>query len=182
MNSQNFRREFSAGCVVYQPGQPVKYLIGKHSGYHKWVLPKGLIEKGEKGSQTALRETAEEMGVKAQLVSQEPIHKEQYFFYADYKDKQDKGEQSTRRVEKYQESFDKKDDQNQKTKVLKTVTFYLAKFKSGDPEDHGWEMSTAGWYDYEKARGLMAFKGEKQALKKAREKLKELSNQPKLLE
>ena len=40
----------------------IGWLIGKHSGYHKWVLPKGLIEKGEKGYETAVREVQEEMG------------------------------------------------------------------------------------------------------------------------
>jgi len=86
------KREFSAGCVVYKQTKvqsskfKVQYLLGKHSGYHKWVLPKGLIEEGEKSWQTALRETEEETGVRARLVEPKPIHKEPYFFYATYKD------------------------------------------------------------------------------------------------
>ena len=71
---KTFKQEFSAGLVVFKKYQSIKYqvskykvkfLLGKHSGYNKWVLPKGLIEKGELGWQTALRETEEEMGVKA---------------------------------------------------------------------------------------------------------------------
>ena len=75
--------------------------------------------------------------------------------------------QNTRRVEKYKESFDSAQDEGGKTKVFKTVAFYLAEYVSGSPEDHGWEMSEAGWFDYENALDLMAFKGEKAALIKA---------------
>ena len=45
------KREFSAGGVVFKKLSvlssqfSVVFLLGKHSGYHKWVLPKGLIEK-----------------------------------------------------------------------------------------------------------------------------------------
>ena len=80
IKSQSFKREFSAGCVVYKKASsgPL-FLIGRHSGYHKWVLPKGLIEKDEHGWQAALRETKEEMGVTAKLINPKPIFKIQYF-------------------------------------------------------------------------------------------------------
>jgi 8-oxo-dGTP pyrophosphatase MutT (NUDIX family) len=177
-----FKREFSAGCVVFKKlpvtsnpvslagrQQPVVFLLGKHSGYHKWVLPKGLIEKREKGWQTALRETEEEMGIRAKLVNKKPIHKIQYYYVADFKKaasnqqpeasiKNAKLDPSTRRVIKYSESG------GLKVKVLKTVTFYLGKYLSGDLKDHGWEMEEAGWFTYERALNLMSFKGEKEAL------------------
>lgn len=148
------KREFSAGGVVFKNS---KFLLGKHSGYHKWVLPKGLIEKGEKGWQTALRETEEEMGVKTKLVSDKPIHKEIYFYIADFK----KEQKDTRKVAIYQEQG------GGKTKVFKTVTFYLLEYVAGDPKNHGWEMEEAGWFPLEKALDMLAFKGEKEALKKA---------------
>ncbi len=182
-----FKREFSSGGVVYKKRQAftqkggqasvkcqVKFLLGKHSGYHKWVLPKGLIEKGEKSWQTAIRETEEEMGVKTKLVREKPIHKEEYFFVADLKQlkiqnekikiaiKNSKLDKNKRRVEKYQE------DGGKKVRVFKTVTFYLLEYVSGRPEEHGWEMEEAGWFEYEEALKLMAFKGEKEALKKAK--------------
>jgi len=190
MNKKNFRREFSAGCVVFRQQttnnkqQTTKYLIGKHSGYHKWVLPKGLIEKGEKGWETGLRETEEEMGVRAKLVDKKSIHREQYMYYADYKDKNiepgtlnmgEEKEKSRRRVDKYEEEGGKK------TKVFKTVSFYLAKYESGSPKNHGWEMEDAGWYEIDEALGLMAFDGEKEALEKAKKRIKKLQNRPKLL-
>ena len=81
-----FKREFSAGGAVFKrKGRKLLWLIGKHSGYHKWVLPKGLIEKGEKGFEAAVRETEEEMGVKAKVLNEKPIYKEEYWFVAELK-------------------------------------------------------------------------------------------------
>ena len=177
----------------------MEFLLGKHSGYHKWVLPKGLIEKDEKPWQTAIRETEEEMGVKAKLLSKKPIYRERYVYWADLKSqsKNSKSEarnskqisnskfqtqnnraieqssngQDSRRVLKYQEAGGKK------TKVFKVVTFYLLKYLSGDPKDHGWEMEKAGWFSYRQALDKLAFTGEKEALKKARKKISSLAEE-----
>jgi len=195
-----FKREFSAGCVVYKKFKSIKdleslkFLLGKHSGYHKWVLPKGLIEKGEKDFETAVRETEEEMGVKAKLVSQKPIYEEEYFFVADFKPQaanpkseilnskqiQNSNDQNLkqsanvpeRRVLVYQENG------GGKVRVFKTVSFYLAEYGSGSSEDHGWEMSEVGWFTYEEALERLAFKGEKEALKKAKEKISKQEENP----
>lgn len=158
------KQEYSAGGVVYKKtNQGLRFVLGQHSGYHKWVLPKGLIEEGEQPPQTAIRETEEEMGVKTQLADKKPVHKETYFYLADLKKTPGK---STRRVEKYQE------EGGDKTKVKKTVTFYLLKHISGEPEkDHGWEMERAGWFNYDQALKKLAFEGERAALKKAQVKL-----------
>ncbi len=197
---KSIEREFSAGGVVFKKYQipntkyQILFLLGKHSGYHKWVLPKGLIEAGEKLADTAIRETEEEMGVKAKVIQKEPIHIEKYVYYADYKEatestkheapnskqiqnskitntKQEeiemaKRDQETRRVEKYQE------EGGGKTKVFKTVTFYLMEYISGDPKEHGWEMKEVGWFTKDEALKIMGFTGEKEALKKALQLLK----------
>ena len=69
--------EHSAGGVVYRQGRPAAtghqqpatlWLICKHSGYHKWVLPKGIVEEGEDPKETAVREVLEETGVRAKIV------------------------------------------------------------------------------------------------------------------
>jgi 8-oxo-dGTP pyrophosphatase MutT (NUDIX family) len=231
----SFRREFSAGGIVYkkqvtllrQPTslklrgsgrlrkgmasskEQVLWLIGKHSGYHKWVLPKGLIEKGERGYETALREVEEEMGIRASLVSEKPIHRVSYVYWADFKDKQvtsnkkqvtsnkkqgikegkveiERYEQSDeaklvfaeastkrrRRVEKYQEepSFAKASE-GKRMRVFKVVSFYLMEYESGDVADHDWEMEAAVWLPFEEAIGKLAFKGEREALRQAQDKL-----------
>lgn len=160
------RCEFSAGGVVYKfENNQLVFLLGKHSGYHKWVLPKGLIEQGEKPEEAAVRETEEEMGVVAKQVKPEPIHIERYSYTADYKIPLDislQTSKSTRRVKNYQETG------GSGVLVNKTVTFYLMEWVSGDPQkDHGWEMEEAGWFDYEECLKIMGFEGEKEVLEKA---------------
>lgn len=171
VNKQNLKQEFSAGCVVFKRlpvashKLPVVFLLGKHSGYHKWVLPKGLIEKGEQSWQTAVRETEEELGIKVKLIGEIPISEESYSYYANLKTNQHPKngypKKPFRRVAQYQE------EGGQKTKISKTVTFYLAEYISGDPKNHGWEMENAGWFELAEALKLMSFKGEKTALTKA---------------
>jgi 8-oxo-dGTP pyrophosphatase MutT (NUDIX family) len=65
------KREFSAGGVLVRRlrGRWVFAAIrpgGKEPGL--WALPKGLIGKGEKPDETAVREVAEETGVQGSLV------------------------------------------------------------------------------------------------------------------
>lgn len=169
MKTQNLKHEFSSGCVVFKKQSPLTnylFLLGKHSGYHKWVLAKGLIEKGETNQQTAIRETEEEMGVKVKILSPKPIYIAEYVYFADFKDP--KKNKSTRRVKKYQE------DGGGKIKVFKTVTFYLAQYVSGSPKNHGWEMEDSGWFKYQQALKIMAFKEEKETLEKARKQIEKL--------
>jgi len=74
INKQSkFKREFSAGGAVYKKdGDKTLWLVCKHSGYHKWVLPKGLMEEGESGPTTAEREIEEECGIKAKVIAKIP--------------------------------------------------------------------------------------------------------------
>lgn len=69
----NSKQELSAGGVVYkkEDGQ-ILWLVCKHSGYHKWVLPKGLVEEGEGLEETAVREVEEECGIKTKVVAKIP--------------------------------------------------------------------------------------------------------------
>lgn len=65
-------REFSAGGVVVRRlrGQWMLAAIrpaGKPDG--TWALPKGLVGRGERPEEAALREVEEETGVEARLVS-----------------------------------------------------------------------------------------------------------------
>ncbi|HEX3053098.1 MAG TPA: NUDIX domain-containing protein [Aggregatilineaceae bacterium] len=64
------RNEVSAGGVVYRrSGKTYEVLIGKDAGYHRWVLPKGLVSKDEALETAALREVQEEVGVKAHVMA-----------------------------------------------------------------------------------------------------------------
>lgn len=166
VKSMKTKQEVSAGCVVFKIAKSnYLFLLGKHSGYHKWVLPKGLIEKGEKDIETAIRETEEELAVKVEIIGDKPIYTEKYIYTADFKQNQHPNngynKKPIRRVAQYQEAG------GGQFKVFKTVTFYLAKYISGDPKNHGWEMSDANWYTFNEALKIMSFKGEKDALIKA---------------
>jgi 8-oxo-dGTP pyrophosphatase MutT (NUDIX family) len=64
-------REFSAGGVLVRRMNGRWWLAairpnGKPEGV--WALPKGLIDAGEKGPETAVREVAEETGLHGRLV------------------------------------------------------------------------------------------------------------------
>lgn len=63
--------EFSAGGIVFRhrPGSPdaVEFLIIL-DGYGRWTFPKGLVEEGESPEMAAMRETAEETGIKAEVI------------------------------------------------------------------------------------------------------------------
>ncbi len=56
-------------------------------------------------------------------------------------------------------------------KIFKVVTYFLMKYISGDPKDHDWEVSEAGWYSPEDALKQLSFSKDKELLKKALELL-----------
>jgi 8-oxo-dGTP diphosphatase len=64
------RREFSAGGVVVRRmrGRWWVALVRPRREHHRpevWALPKGLIDAGERGLETAIREVFEETGIRA---------------------------------------------------------------------------------------------------------------------
>jgi len=74
------RKEISAGGVVYRRGvSGVEVVIAKAGGYHRWVLPKGLVRRDESYEETALRETEEETGVQARVVA--PLGEPERYIY-----------------------------------------------------------------------------------------------------
>lgn len=74
------RDEVSAGGVVYRrAGDTVEVLICKDAGYHRWVLPKGLVGRGESHEDTAVREVEEEVGVRGRLVA--PLGEPEKYVY-----------------------------------------------------------------------------------------------------
>ncbi|MDP2926773.1 MAG: NUDIX domain-containing protein [bacterium] len=75
-------REFSAGGIVYKKeGDQMLWLIRRPKGNSEyrgnlgWTLPKGWIDEGETIEQAALRETAEEAGVRAKIIEKLPSFK-----------------------------------------------------------------------------------------------------------
>ncbi len=161
--------EVSAGGVVYRmvgnsAGQleHAEFLIGKHSGYRKWVLPKGLVENGESNTEAALREVWEEVGVKARIVGQEPVGCVEYSYKADMEEVRNKNphtDETTRRVKTYQEQG------GGNVLVNKKVLFYLMEVVS-DKGEAGWEMEDRRWVTKEEGLELLAFESEREILKK----------------
>jgi 8-oxo-dGTP pyrophosphatase MutT (NUDIX family) len=65
-------RETSAGGVVFRNGT----VLILQTPSDEWVLPKGKIEDGESGADTAMREVLEETGIQTEAV--EPLGVTQY--------------------------------------------------------------------------------------------------------
>ncbi len=157
--------EKSAGGVVYRVKREIsnhkfsnsqikyEFLIGKHSGYHKWVLPKGLVEKGESQMEAAVREVREEVGVEARIIDVVPLKTIEYYYFADL----DMSGKTTRRVEKYSESG------GAKTRIHKQVIFYLMEMEK-DLGVVGWEMKERKWVSFEEGMELLEFESERGVL------------------
>ena len=159
---QKTREEHSAGGVVYRKvGGNYEFLVSKHSGYHKWVLPKGHIEPGETAVETAVREVHEETGVTAHVVGEEPVKTISYWFYSD----PDESGETTRTVKKYQEQG------GNKVRVHKQVDFYLME-ATADEGKPGWEMEERKWVMYKEAMELLAFETEKEVFGAVGKKLR----------
>ena len=75
-------RESSAGGIVYKKeNDQILWLIQRPKGNPEyrgnlgWTLPKGRIDEGETIEQAALRETAEEAGIRAKIIEKLPTIK-----------------------------------------------------------------------------------------------------------
>ena len=111
-----------------------------------WALPKGLIEPGASGADTALRELTEETGVEGKLVAK--LGDVRYV---------------------YTESWGSGE------RVFKVVSFFLVRYARGRigdfPPEHAHEVDEARWLPLEDAPGLLAYKGERQMAAEALSRL-----------
>jgi 8-oxo-dGTP diphosphatase len=57
----------AAGGVVILPGEPPRVAVIHRPRYGDWTLPKGKLDPGESFEQAALREVAEETGMRCEL-------------------------------------------------------------------------------------------------------------------
>jgi 8-oxo-dGTP pyrophosphatase MutT (NUDIX family) len=139
-------REFSAGGLVIRNMRGRPYLatvLVKDGTVH--ALPKGNIEPGEKGAETAVREVREETGLDAELV--EKLGDVKYWYVRTWSD----GE-----------------------RVFKVVSFFLLRYVSGSLRDYQrGEVDGAEWIPLEDAPKVLAYRGEKEMAKAALSKLAE---------
>lgn len=166
----------SAGCVVYKiSSDQTLYLIGKHSSYHKWVLPKGIIESGETALQAAIREVQEETGITATPTMPEVLYEDTYWFYS-VPDSLRSANPHEPNPKTYAEQTQFKTiPTHKRIRIHKTVTWFLAKYHSGSTDEHNWEMSVVKWVPFAEALELLAFNGEHTALQKAQSALQTLA-------
>ncbi|MGA2416970.1 MAG: NUDIX domain-containing protein [Candidatus Sulfotelmatobacter sp.] len=108
------------------------------------TLPKGLIDAGEEAAETALREVREETGVVAEIVSK--LDDSKYVYTRTWGDG---------------------------GRVFKIVSFYLMRYRSGRinqiAEEMRVEVARARWVRLDEAAKLLAYKGEKQMVRRALE-------------
>jgi len=111
------------------------------------ALPKGLVDPGEKPEQTATREVAEETGLTAIPVTK--LGDIKYAYVRSWGDKQ---------------------------RVFKIVSFYLFRYQSGQIDEIVPEMrievKRAMWIPLEDAARKLAYRGEKDMVRRAEDYLK----------
>ena len=154
-------REISAGAVVVrkagdgwsmaaiqpQRGTSASRPAKKASQKLLLALPKGLVDPGEEPEQTALREVREETGLTASLVAK--LGDIKYVYVRSWGDKE---------------------------KVFKIVSFYLFRYESGHIDDISPEMrievQRSLWIPLEDAARKLAYRGERDTVRRAQEYLK----------
>lgn len=71
MNKPDLPFTHAGGLVFRDQGGELRYLIVQAKGNPAhWILPKGHLEPGETPEETALRELAEETGVKGRIITE----------------------------------------------------------------------------------------------------------------
>ncbi len=134
--------QISAGGVAFRnEGEQVEVALISVGENNRWQLPKGLVDSGESTEEAAVREVREEAGVEADLL--ERIDKVEYWYYW-------------------------KED-GQRVRYHKFVYFYLLRYKSGDTRDHDHEVNEARWIEIGDAIKMLAFKSEKEIVRRAKE-------------
>ena len=116
------------------------------------ALPKGLVDPGEKADQAAVREVREETGITGAILTK--LLDIRYVYVRAWSDQQ---------------------------RVFKIVSFYLLRYESGEIDDLSEEMrievKQALWIPLQEAERKLAYRGERDAIKKAREYLQSHSQE-----
>jgi 8-oxo-dGTP pyrophosphatase MutT (NUDIX family) len=156
-------REISAGGVVVrrssegwevaviEPQKDDSVRAAGQAGRKKWqkmllALPKGLVDKGEKPEQAALREVQEETGLTAVPVTK--LGDVKYVYVRSWGDRE---------------------------RVFKVVSFYLLRYASGEIDKIAPEMrievKRALWVLLEEAAQKLTYSGEKDMVRRAQKYL-----------
>ena len=135
------KTQTSAGGVVFRRrGARVEVALISVGAGSRWQLPKGLVGAGESPDEAAVREASEETGLASELIA--PIEKIEYWYYAT--------------------------ERGARVRYHKFVHFFLLRFLSGDVSDHDHEVNEARWVEIGGAIAMLAFKGERGVVERAR--------------
>jgi ADP-ribose pyrophosphatase YjhB (NUDIX family) len=147
MSRVSTRTQVSAGGVAFRKkGSRTEVVIVSIGNNHRWQLPKGIVNTGESSESAAMREVREETGVETEIIG--VIDKVEYWYYS---------------IER-----------GERVRFHKFVHFYLLRYKSGDVRNHDWEVNEARWVEIDKACQMLAFKSEREIVKRAKGMIKEL--------
>ena len=147
------QREFSAGGVLVRRlrGRWMMAAIrpaGKPPGV--WALPKGRIDAGESGEETALREVAEETGAHGRSLGK--LGDVRYVFT--WPPKSPDGE-----------------------RIFKVVSFFLVRYEAGRlgdlTDEFRHEVAETRWLPLDEAPALLAYTGEREMARRAAARLAE---------
>jgi len=143
MRPATIRNQVSSGGVIFRKerGNDVEIALVAVKEGKVWSLPKGIVEKGEETSETAVREVREETGLSGRVV--EKIGQITYWYYI----------------------------REDNAKCRKTVHFYLLEYISGSTADHNWEVERAEWFPFPEALKKLSYRGDKEIVEKARDML-----------
>lgn len=131
------REQTSAGGVVVRDAGGLQVCLINPAGRRVWGLPKGGVEPGETYGETAVREVREETGIDASLDGE--LGTIDYWFYS----------------------------RESRTRIHKTVHYFLMRAGGGDVSDHDHEVSEARWLSVSDALDLMSYPNEREIVRKA---------------
>ncbi|MEW6001312.1 MAG: NUDIX hydrolase [Nitrospirota bacterium] len=140
MKPPTFKVQISSGGVIFRRRNgTIEVALVAVKGGNVWCLPKGLVNKGESTERTAIREVAEETGLKGRII--EKLGEITYWYYI----------------------------KEENAKCKKTVNFFLMEYEGGDISKHDWEVEQASWFPIDEALARASYKNEREMIKKAKE-------------
>ncbi len=140
MRPGTIKRQVSSGGIIFRKNNStIEIALIAVKGGKVWCLPKGIVDKGESPEMTALREVAEETGLKGRIV--EKLGEISYWYYI----------------------------KEEEARCRKTVHFFLIEYERGDVSKHDFEVDMAAWFPIDDALKMASHKGEKEIIEKAKE-------------